>query len=61
MAISYGELAYISGLKNKGLRDMYAELDDLKAVKKAKMSKQDVEDYRNAILMEMETRGLPHP
>jgi len=61
MAISYGELAYIGGLNDQELRSMYDETCDAKAVKQAKLSEEDAEDYRNAILTEMESRGLEHP
>lgn len=58
MSISYGELGYIGGLSDGELLNMYRETED----PKQKVYKgQDLEDMQNAILLEMETRGLPHP
>lgn len=61
MSMSYGEVAYISNLTDADLQTMYKEVDEYKAGDKPKMSAEDLEDYRNAILLEMESRGLPHP
>lgn len=59
--MSYGELAYISNITDAKLLEMYEEVEGYKAGDKPKMSAEDLEDYRNAILIEMESRGMPHP
>lgn len=61
MSMSYGELAYISNITDAKLLEMYEEVEGYKAGDKPKMSAEDLEDYRNAILIEMESRGMPHP
>ena len=58
MSISYGELGYIGGLSNKELLNMYWETED---PKQKVYRGQDLEDMQNAILLEMETREMPHP
>ena len=59
MAISYGELHVIGSMTNKELGDEYQS--QCATVKNWDSIDEDTEDTINAILMEMETRGLPHP
>jgi hypothetical protein len=58
MAISYGELGYISELTNKGLKEMFEETEN---PYQTDYQGEDLEVMRNAILSEMESRGLEHP
>lgn len=61
MSISYGELAYIQGLTNEGLKDLYDEVTDPYNSERHGMSEEDIQDYENAVLIEMGGRGMPHP
>jgi hypothetical protein len=56
MSISYGELAIIGAMKDRELKAEYRKQGE----KKMRMD-EDTEDTINAILQEMERRGLPHP
>lgn len=56
MAISYGELAVIGNMTDEGLEQEYRELAD-----QIPKLDEDGMDTMNAVLSEMESRGLPHP
>lgn len=56
MSISYGELAVIGNMTNDELVKEYYE----QAMSEEKIS-EETRDTLDAILMEMESRGLEHP
>lgn len=70
MSLSYGELAAISEMSDQELEEEYHDQNDRleKHVRTttvdgvtATYTDEDREDTINAILGEMESRGLPHP